>query len=147
MHASPLPDPHSQPAFYSDVPMKRLLAWILDSVLTFVICLLILPFTAFTGLLFFPFLMLIVGFAYRVVTIANGSATWGMRFFAIELRDAQGDRFDLTGAFLHTMGFSISLAIFPLQIISIVLMLITQRAQGLTDHIMGSVVINRSARN
>ena len=33
-----------------------------------------------------------------------------------------------------------------LQIISIVLMITTARKQGLTDHVMGSVLINRAAR-
>ena len=43
------------------------------------ICLAILPFTAFTGLLFFPALLLFVGFGYRVATIARGSATCSTR--------------------------------------------------------------------
>jgi uncharacterized RDD family membrane protein YckC len=140
-----LPDPEFQAEFYADVPMKRLIAWIADTILIALICVLILPFTAFTGIFFFPFLMLTVGFAYRVVTIANGSATWGMRLMAIELRDRTGRRFDLGQAFLHTLGYSVSIAVPVLQVISVVLMLTSSRAQGLTDHVMGSVVLNRAA--
>lgn len=141
-----LPDPETQPEFYADVPVKRLVAWIIDMVLIAILCVLILPFTAFTGIFFFPFLILVVGFVYRVVTLANGSATFGMRFVGVEFRTQHGERFELGHAFLHTLGYSISLSFFILQVISIVLMLTTSRAQGLTDHIMGSVAINRAAR-
>ncbi|SHL67981.1 RDD family protein [Roseovarius litoreus] len=142
-----IPDPVTQPEFYRDVPLKRLIAWIVDTILILLICLAILPFTAFTGLLFFPALLLFVGFGYRVVTIARGSATWGMRLVAIEFRTLDGRRFDLTLAFLHTLGLTFSFALPFLQVISVVLMLTTARAQGLTDHVLGTVALNRRATN
>jgi uncharacterized RDD family membrane protein YckC len=80
------------------------------------------------------------------VTLANGSATWGMRLMAIELRRWDGRRFDLEAAFLHTLGYSISIAITPLQVVSVVLMLSSSRGQGLTDHLIGSAALNRPAR-
>ncbi|MEZ5676677.1 RDD family protein [Thalassovita litoralis] len=141
-----LPDPQTQPEFYEDVAMKRLIAFVLDTVLIALITVLVVPFTAFTGLFFFPFLMAAVGFVYRVITIANGSATLGMRLMAIEFRNASGARFDLGQAFLHTVGLNLSFAIMPLQLVSVVLMATTERGQGLTDHVMGSVAINRPAR-
>ncbi len=140
-----IPDPVTQPEFYRDVPAKRLLAWVVDTVLITLICIAILPFTAFTGIFFFPLLLLVVGFAYRVVTIARGSATWGMRLVALEFRTLDGHRFDLSMAFLHTLGLTISFALPILQVISIVLMLTTQRAQGLSDHVLGTVALNRRA--
>ena len=140
-----LPDPEMQAEFYADVPMKRLLAWLADTVLIAVISLLIVPFTAFTGLFFFPLLMLAVGFIYRVITITNRSATWGMRLMAIELRASNGERFGLGLATLHTLGLSVSFAMPLLQLISIVLMLTTARKQGLTDHLLGTVMLNRAA--
>ena len=141
-----LPDPETQPEFYSDVPAKRLVAFVIDTIISILIALLILPFTAFLGIFFFAFLVSSAGFAYRVVTLATGSATWGMRLVSLEMRDRAGQRFDLATAFLHTTGFYISCAVFPLQLISVVLMLTTARAQGLSDHLLGSVAINRSAR-
>ncbi|MDR9393484.1 MAG: RDD family protein [Roseovarius sp.] len=140
-----IPDPETQPEFYSDVPMKRLVAWLVDTVLIVLICLAVLPFTAFTGILFFPFLMLSVGFAYRVITIARGSATWGMRLAAIEFRTLGGERFDLAMAFWHTLGLTISFGFPVLQLISIVLMMTTARGQGLSDHVLGTVALNRRA--
>jgi hypothetical protein len=51
-----LPDPHYQPEFYADVPLKRLISWAIDTVLIVLLVVLILPFTAFTGLFFLPLL-------------------------------------------------------------------------------------------
>ena len=139
------PDPQAQPDFYKDVPLKRLMAWAVDAILTIIACLVILPFTFFTAIFFFPLLFLVVGFVYRMVTLANGSATWGMRLFAIELRTSQGMPLDLGAAFCHTLGYTISWAVAPLQLISMVLMATTERGQGLSDHMVGTVMINRRA--
>ncbi len=138
-----IPDPLAQPDFYKDVPLKRLMAWAVDAVLTVVACLVILPFTFFTAVFFFPLLFLVVGFIYRLVTLANGSATWGMRLFAIELRRPDGARLELGTAFAHTLGYTVSCAVAPLQLISVVLMATTERGQGLTDHVLGTVMVNR----
>lgn len=137
------PDPDTQPQFYTGVPTKRLVAWILDMVLIVLICLAILPFTAFTGIFFFPFLMLIVGFLYRVATLTGGSATWGMRLLSLEIRQGDDRPLDGATAFLHTLGYSVSLALPVLQLISIVLMLTSARRQGLTDMVLGTVALNK----
>ncbi|MFP4405096.1 RDD family protein, partial [Rhodosalinus sp.] len=94
---------------------------------------------------FFPFLMLVVGLIYRTLTIAGGSATWGMRLMSIELRDRRGERLDFGQALMHTLGYSVSLAFPLLQAISIVLMLTGERRQGLTDLVLGTVMLNRRA--
>ena len=69
----------------------------------------------------------------------------GMRFAGIELRDAYGARLDLGGALAHTTGYTISLAIPLLQVISVVMMLTGARGQGLTDAFLGTVALNRRA--
>lgn len=141
-----LPDPTLQAEFYADVPLKRLLAWLVDTALILALCLLILPFTAFAALLFFPLFYLMVGFVYRTVTLAHGSATWGMRLVAIEMRRADGTRFDIGMAVLHTLGYSVSIGFVVPQLISAILMLMTPRAQGLSDLLLGTVALNRAAR-
>jgi len=143
---SPLPDPFSQPQFYASVPAKRLIAWLLDLVIIVGLCLIALPLTAFLGLFFWPVMLLVIGFAYRVVTLANGSATWGMWFVGVELRDAQGARFDLSLALAHTLGYSLSMAFPILQVISVVLMLTGARKQGLSDNFLGTAALNRRAK-
>ncbi len=141
-----LPDPAQRSDFYDGVPMKRAIAWVFDVVLIGVLAAILVPFTAFTAVFFFPAFMLIVGFLYRWSTIAGGSSTWGMRMMSVELRDAQGQRLDGRTAFMHTMGYTVSVTVFPLQLISVLLMLLTDRKQGLTDHVLGTAAINRQLR-
>lgn len=140
-----LPDPYREAEFYRDVPTKRLLAWVVDVVLIGVLTVIALPFTLFAGLFFLGLLFMAIGFVYRWVALARNSATPGMRLFAISLHDRSGQRFDSATAFLHTLGYTVSICVFPLQLISIALMLATPCKQGLTDHILGSAALNRAA--
>lgn len=138
-----LPDPDRQPEFYDSVPAKRLFAWVVDTVLIGLLCILILPFTAFAALFFLPLLFAVISFVYRVATLAGGSATWGMRLAAIEFRTDRGERFDTGTALMHTLGYMVSFAIPILQVISVIMMLNTARGQGLTDTVLGSAALNR----
>lgn len=140
-----LPDPDSQAEFYADIPTKRAIAWLLDTVAITLITALVVLFTVGIGLFFIGFMFLVVGITYRVVTIATRSATPGMRLVAIELRSHRGERLGFGPAVLHTLGYTLSMSfVFP-QLISIVLMLTGARAQGLTDMVMGTAAINRNA--
>ena len=97
--------------------------------------------TFYSGVNKYP-LIAVVGFLYRWGTIAARSATPGMRMMAIEFRDRDGQRFDGGTAFLHTAGYTFSVVTVPLQLISIVMMLLTARRQGLTDIILGTAAVN-----
>jgi hypothetical protein len=141
-----LPDPATQPEFYQGVVLKRGLAWVFDAILIGILSALVLPFTAFTGIFFFPGLMLVMGFFYRWFTLAGGSSTWGMRLMSIELREADGGRFSGSTAFWHTAGYTFSILVAPLQLISVLLMLVTSRGQSLSDHVLGTAAINRPLR-
>jgi len=142
---SHLPDPYDQPDFYASVPVKRLIAWIIDSVIIVTLSVMVVVLTAFVGLFIWPLLFLVIGFAYRVVTLANGSATFGMIFAGIELRGPDGARFDMPLALAHTAGYTLSFAFVILQVISVVMMLTGARGQGLTDAFLGTVAVNRRA--
>ncbi|UWR20934.1 RDD family protein [Sulfitobacter sp. S190] len=137
------PDPDTDAHFYDGTPTKRLIAWLIDMAVIACFTLLAVILTAFTGLFILPILFLCISFAYRVITIANGSATWGMRLVSLELRTHDDQRFDLGYALLHTLGYTISVAMPLLQLISVVLMCTTERRQGLTDLVMGTVALNR----
>jgi len=140
-----LPDPVAHRAFYDGATIKRAIAWVIDVVLIGILSALVLPFTAFTGLFFFPLLMMFVGFFYRWLSIANKSATLGMRIMAIELRDARGQRLDSATAFWHTAGYTFSVITAPVQLVSMGMMALTDRGQGLSDTVLGTVMLNRSA--
>ena len=142
---SALPDPDFQAEFYADVPMKRAFAWLFDTVLIALLTMLIVPFTAFTALFFLPVLYLTVSFLYRVFSLARRSATPGMRLMSIEFRDRHGARFDFGTAFLHVLGYTLTIGTVAPQLLSIALMLSSARGQGLTDIVLGTVAVNRAA--
>lgn len=142
--AQPDPDRHAE--FYDGVLMKRFVAWIFDLVLIAAITALIVPFTAFTALFFLPVLFLATGFLYRWITLSGRSATLGMRLLSIEFIDRHGRRFDAATALAWTLGYTLSMAFVLPQILSVVLMVLSARAQGLTDLVLGSVAINSPAR-
>ena len=143
---SGLPDPDYQGEFYADVPIKRGIAWVIDTLIVLAMVAFIVVITVGIGLFFAGFLWLVVGFIYRVVTLANGSATLGMRMTSIELRRGDGRRFDLGTAVLHTLGYSLSMSFVLPQVASIILMLTNERGQGLTDLVLGTAALNRAAR-
>lgn len=140
-----LPDPEIKPEFYADVATKRFLAWIVDTILIALLCLIIIPFTAFTAIFFLPLLYLLVGFVYRTLSLANRSATPGMRLMAVEIRSHDGRKLDLPMAALHTLGYTVSVSMVLPQIVSMVLMLTSARGQGLTDMILCTAALNRAA--
>lgn len=139
-----LPDPEYQSAFYSGVTVKRGLAWVVDTLLIALLTFLISLFTI-VGLFMLPLMFLVIGFLYRWMTIAGGSSTWGMRLMNIEFRNAWGERFDSGQAFLHTLGYTLITTTVILQVVSIVLMFISERGQGLHDMVLGTVALNRRA--
>ncbi|WP_205626897.1 RDD family protein [Pseudoponticoccus marisrubri] len=141
---SHLPDPETQAGFYDGVTIKRGLAWVVDVIL---IALITLPIALFTvvGLFVIPLIYLTVGFLYRWITISNRSATPGMRLMAIELRNAWGERLDTGQALLHTVGYTVTMSTVLLQLGSILLMFLSERGQGLTDMVLGTVALNRRA--
>ena len=139
-----LPDPEARPELYDDTPTKRAMAWVVDVIVSTAMTVVLIPFTAFTAIFYLPLLYLIVGFCYRWATLSRGSATWGMRLMAIEIRRGDGAPLDPGTAFAHTLAYAVSWAIFPLQIVSGALMSVTARRQGLGDHVLGTAAVNRS---
>ncbi|MGJ8545289.1 MAG: RDD family protein [Sulfitobacter sp.] len=140
------PDPDDFPELYADIPLKRLFAWAIDSAIIFGIVLIVVLLTFLTGLLIWPLLWAVVGFTYRVVTLKNGSATLGMRLMGMEIRSGDDRPLDLNLAIFHSLGLWISTAMPLIQVASIVMICVTARHQSLTDHVLGTVPMNRRAR-
>ena len=138
-----LPNPDYRSEMYRDVAAKRLLAWVIDVVLIVIMVAVLSIFSLGIAFLIMPILYGTVSFLYRWSTLSAGSATLGMRFMAIEVRRADGDTLDGTTAFWHTFGYFISFIITPLQVISVAMMAGTPRNQGLTDMVLGTVVMNK----
>lgn len=141
-----LPDPATHPAFYEGVAVKRLLAWLVDTVLIGVIAAIIASIPLFLLWFVFPLVFLVVSLIYRIGSIRAYSATPGMRLFNVELRTHEGQLMDGATAALHTIGFMIASAFFIPQVVSVFLMLMTERGQGLHDMFTGVVAINTPSR-
>ena len=140
-----LPNPLSQPDFYRDVPSKRFFAWVTDVFLITLLTLFLSLFTLFTALFIFPLFYGIVSFLYRWTSLTLFSGTPGMSLMALSILDRDGEFLNIGSAFMHTAGYFVSVAIFPLQLISIALILMSEKRQSLTDMILGTAAINRRA--
>ncbi len=138
-----IPDPTLNAQAYDGTTSKRLLAWLIDTVIIIALSCLVVVLTAFVGALFWVLLYAVIGFAYRTLTIAGGSATWGMRAMGIELRDAYGEPLDTGQALAHTAGYTLSMSFPILQVVSVIMMLTNDRGQGLSDAVLGTVMVNR----
>lgn len=138
-----LPDPDHEPGLYSDLLLKRSLAWLVDLVITFALTALVVVMTAFIGLFFLPLLWVVVSVTYRTVMLTNHGATLGMLLVALRLRHLDGRRPDAMVCLWHAIVFSACMATVVGQVISVGLMLITPYRQGLNDLILGTTMINR----
>ncbi len=140
---STLPDPRYQPVFYEGVPPKRFFAWVIDVILITLLTLLFGLLTLTAALWVWPLTYMVLSFLYRTVTISAGSATIGMRIMNIQLRGPTGARLSPGEATLHTLTYLVCASFAIPQIISIALMVMGERHQGLHDLLIGSAMINR----
>ena len=142
---SGLPDPLLDPQFYSGVPFKRLIAWIIDTAIIIGLWMAVVigTFGTFMFLMFFG--LLAVNFAYRAFMVDRYSATLGMMLVGIELRNGRGDRLDRSQATLHVILFLGLMILFFVNVISMIVMLVNDRGQGLHDMLLGTTAINRPA--
>lgn len=148
-HLADLPHPDYDAQFYEGVPLKRLVAWVIDAIaitlLSIMSTLALGVLTLGIGFMFFPLITFAMAFVYRWLTIASASATPGMRFMGIELRTGAGDRLDATTAAMHTGLFLFLMATMIGGIATVVAIMVTARRQGLPDLILGTTAINRPA--
>ena len=144
---SPFPDPVAQSWFYADVLPKRAMAWVFDSVLIALLVAVVVPLTGFLALFFLGGLYVAISFLYRWIGLARRSATFGMRLMGVEFRDADGLRMTAGLGFAHTLFYALSVAFVVPQVISVLMMVFGKRGQGLSDVVLGTVLVNRHAMN
>ena len=147
MSVSTFPDPATQSWFYADVVPKRVVAWVFDSMIIALLVALTVPLTGFLALFFMGGLYVAISFVYRWTLLARNSATAGMWLMGIEFRDTEGLRMSGAMGFAHTLFYTLSVAfVFP-QVISVLMMVLGPRGQGLSDLVLGAVMVNRRAMN
>lgn len=148
-HLSDLPHPDHDRQFYDGVPVKRLVAWLIDvlvvSILSFVAWGAITIVTLGLGIFLFVPIFFLTTFGYRTLTISANSATPGMQAMGIELRTRTAERLSLQMAALHTGMFMFLMASGIGWILTVVSILVTRYNQGLPDLVLGTTAINRPA--
>ena len=144
-----IPDPHTDPQFYEGVPLRRLVAFVIDTVAILLLWLIgvfvLAAVTLGLGAFLAPLLFFATGFAYRWLTLSQRSATPGMMLTGIEIRDARGEPLDQTTAFMHTLIYAVTLLFLPLAIIGWILMASSPYRRMMHDTMTGAVAINRPA--
>ncbi|MEM7177383.1 MAG: RDD family protein [Pseudomonadota bacterium] len=145
-----LPDPDRDAQFYEDVPMRRLIAFMFDAVIIVVLMGLVLVAAMIVGLLTFGLgwflgiaLFTVTGFLYRLALMANNSATLGMSFMGIEIRDRTGEPLDLPTAMVHTIGYYVTVLFPVLMIAGWIIMLMSPHKRLMHDWLPGTAAINR----
>ena len=139
-----IPYPHSHPEFYESVTTKRFFGWLIDSAIVLAILIITSPFKFFVSLFLFPFFYAAIDFIYRTATLSIGSATFGMRIMAIELRHESSHRLDFITSVFHTIGLYVSYAFVLVQLLSIGMMVMCEDRKSLTDMVIGTVMVNRA---
>lgn len=140
-----LPNPDLYAEFYTDVPLKRASAWAIDVVVTAALTVVAVMLTLFVAAFFLPLIFGAVSIAYRTVMLARYGATFGMMVMALKWRRLDGRAPDPMTAFLYSVLHAGLWTVFPLQIASIVMILLTPYRQGLHDMLLGTTMLHRFA--
>ncbi len=145
-----VPDPEHDGQFYAGVPLRRLVAFAIDTVVILAVWFV----AVFVGFLFtiltagagtpIAFILFIgSGFFYRWLMLRSRSATVGMMVMGIEVRDHEGEQMTDATAALHTAGYYVTLMFPPLMLVGWILMATSPHRRTMHDTFMGAVVINR----
>ena len=143
--AGGLPDPETDPQFYDGVPVRRLVAALIDAAIVWGGAVLFVILTLGLGLFVIGGFVLVADFTHRVLLLTARSSTLGMGLMRIELRRYDGRRFDLPHAIGHTVLCYIAGVSVIAQIVSIVMMAGSSLGRGLHDLPFGSTMINSPA--
>ncbi len=149
MYMTALPDPVRDAQFYDGVPLRRLMAFLLDALAILVISMIAMPvlivLTLGLAIPLFGVILFAIAFGYRWLTISARSATPGMMFTGIELRGPEGARLTPQEAAVHTGVFLILMLTVIGWIATVIAIMGTARHQGIPDLLLGTVAINRPA--
>jgi uncharacterized RDD family membrane protein YckC len=144
-----LPHPVADARFYAGVPLRRLLAFFVDTVAILLVgvaaTLIVGLFTLGAGFALGPPIIAATALVYRAGALARLSATPGMWLLGIEMRGADGNRVSPIVATFHTLAYTICTILALPQIVSVAMMALGSMGRGLPDAVLGTAVINRPA--
>lgn len=144
-----LPDPASAPALFEGVLTRRVIAFVIDTVVMTVLVALAAVILGIAGILtlgiawlgYFILVPAVIVFYYATTLGSPSRATVGMRLNDIVLTPTRTKPLDGVRAFLHPLLFWLTIwAFWPL----LALALFTPRRQLLHDMIVGTLMVRRS---
>jgi uncharacterized RDD family membrane protein YckC len=130
---------------FSGVAGRRFWAWVIDTVMIAAITTFLTVLTGFLALFFLGGLYLAVNLLYRWMGLARNSATFGMRAMGLTFIDRDHRPIDGLTAALHTLFYTLSVAFVIPQLISVALIALTREHRSLSDIVLGTALVNRSA--
>ena len=130
---------------FQGVAGRRLMAWVIDTLVIAVITTFLTVLTGFLALFFLGGLYLAVNFLYRWLGMARHGSTFGMRMMGLTFIDGQTRPIDGGTAFLHTLFYTLSVAFVIPQVISVLLIAFTRDHRSLSDIVLGTALVNRAA--
>jgi uncharacterized RDD family membrane protein YckC len=144
-------DPDREPELFDAILSKRIVAFIIDAVLVFLLMIpagLLVGILGFVtlglGWLLFPPLFAVVALAYEALTLGGrNSATLGMQVAGVEMRTWSGQKMFPLLAIMHALLFWVSVAI--LTPLVLLVPLFTYRKQLLHDLLLGVLGLNAAA--
>jgi uncharacterized RDD family membrane protein YckC len=143
---APDPEPGPAPGMRFASPGSRLLAYIIDSVIQFLLVLLLGAITLVLALIFFPFAIVsslaivVVAAGYFPYFWAKSGQTPGMARMNIKVvRDADGGPVTAGAAILRIIGLWIGLSV---MYIGVIWIFIDRRKRGWQDLLGGTVVVD-----
>jgi uncharacterized RDD family membrane protein YckC len=144
-----LPDPDTAPELFEGVLSRRVLAWLVDTVVISAIAagmlvagLVIGIVTLGLGLIVLPFIVPFAILAYYAMTLGSPArSTIGMRLFDLVLTPARGKPLDGWAILIHPIIFWLTIWF---AWVAVLLPLFTPRRQMLHDLITGTLMLRRS---
>lgn len=143
-------DPRTRPALFDNILTLRMMAFIYDLVVIFVLSLMLAFILLIAGVFTLGLTWLLLGLALPLTALAYNAytiggpeaATYGMRYFNLELRLWNGERLEPLWAAFHAISFYISVSL--LTPLVLLFPLFNARKRCLHDYVLGSVMIKKA---
>ncbi len=145
-------DPEAQPEYFEGVLGRRILAFLVDVTIIFLLTTAVYAFLLVAGIFTLGLTWLLFGIAFPLVALSYNawtlsrppSATIGMRLLGLEMRTWYGDRMYALLAALHALLYYLSVT--TLTPLILLIAPFTGRKRCLHDFLSGTVVINDAER-
>ncbi len=137
-----LPDPAYDPGYYTDLPLKRAIAFVVDLFIISLATVLVVLSTLGIGLFAFVPLWATLAILYRGAMLLYWDGTIGMKLAALRLRGLDGGRPESIRVILHAVIATVTMLTVFGQLLSALIILLTPYRQGLADLFCATTMVH-----